>query len=218
MLTVFPGLPGAPLSLLCLGAHCDDIEIGAGGTILRLLGERPGSSVRWVVFSSDAARAGEARRSAAEMLAQAGHAQVEVLEFRESFFPHQAAAIKEQFERLKTSVKPDLVLTHRPADLHQDHRTLGELTWNTFRDHLILEYEIPKYEGDLGQPGVFVPLSAAVARRKLELIVKHFPSQAGRRWFKAENFEALLRLRGIECNAPDGFAEAFHARKLVLGG
>jgi LmbE family N-acetylglucosaminyl deacetylase len=216
MLSAFLGKPGAPLTLLCIGAHCDDLEIGAGGTILRMLAERPGSTVRWVVFSSNVERAGEARRSAAEMLTGASQAQVEVHEFRESFFPHQASAIKEQFERLKASIKPDVVLTHRPADLHQDHRTLGELTWNTFRDHVVLEYEIPKYEGDLGQPHLFVPLSKAVAQRKIELIVKHFPSQAGRRWFKAENFEAILRLRGIECNAPDGFAEAFHARKIVL--
>jgi LmbE family N-acetylglucosaminyl deacetylase len=216
MLTALLGKPAAPLTILCLGAHCDDIEIGAGGTILRLLAERPGSTVRWVVFSSNAERAGEARRSAAEMLAEAAHVQVELMEFRESFFPHQAAAIKDQFERLKASIHPDLILTHRPQDLHQDHRTLGELTWNTFRDHLVLEYEIAKYEGDLGQPGVFVPLSTAVARRKVELIVKHFPSQAKRRWFKAENFEAMLRVRGIECNAEDGFAEAFHARKIVI--
>lgn len=216
MLSAYLGKPGAPLTLLCIGAHCDDLEIGAGGTILRLLAERPGSTVRWVVFSSNVERAGEARRSAADMLAGAGQTQIEVHEFRESFFPHQAAAIKEQFERLKAVIVPDVVLTHRPADLHQDHRTLGELTWNTFRDHVVLEYEIPKYEGDLGQPHLFVPLQKAVAQRKVELLMKHFPSQAGRRWFKAENFEAILRLRGIECNAPDGFAEAFHARKLVL--
>jgi LmbE family N-acetylglucosaminyl deacetylase len=206
--------PG-PLAILCLGAHCDDIEIGAGGTLLRLLAERPGSSVHFVVFSSNAEREVEERAIAAEILASAGEAHVEIHKFRESFFPHEAAAIKEQFEKLKP-VKPDVIFTHRTSDLHQDHRTLGELTWNTFRDHLILEYEIAKYEGDLGQPSVFVPLPKAIALRKTDLLMKHYGSQAPRRWFKAENFEALMRIRGIECNAAEGFAEAFHARKIVL--
>ncbi len=214
MLGATLGKPGAPLSLLCLGAHCDDLEIGCGGTVLRLLEEHPGSTVRWVVFASNPEREAEARASAAELLGDRG--QVEVDSFRESFFPFVGAAIKDRFEQLKASVRPDLVLTHRSRDLHQDHRTIGELTWNTFRDHLIAEYEIPKYEGDLGQPNLFVPLTAAVARRKVSLIMKHFRSQAGRRWFRPETFEALLHLRGIECNAPDGLAEALYVRKLII--
>jgi LmbE family N-acetylglucosaminyl deacetylase len=216
MLTATLGRSGAPLSILCLGAHSDDIEIGSAGTVLRLLADHPGSTVRWVVFSSDAEREAEARASAADLLRGAGSAQVDVHHFRESFFPHEGGAIKDLFETLKGAVRPDLILTHRTKDDHQDHRTVGELTWNTFRDHLIAEYEVPKYEGDLGQPGVFVPLSETVARRKVAALLKHFPSQARRRWFRAENFEALMRLRGMECNAAEGFAEAFHVRKLVI--
>jgi len=215
MLAATLGKPGAPLTLLCLGAHADDIEIGCGGTVLRLLAERPGSTVHWHVFSSSAEREGEARASAAELLAGAAHSVVEVHSFRESFFPFAGAAIKEQFERLKPA-QPDLVLTHHVRDLHQDHRLIAELTWNTFRDHLIAEYEIPKYEGDLGQPNLFVPLTAELGRRKAAHLMRHFPSQARRPWFRPETFEGLMRLRGVECNAPEGFAEAFHARKVVL--
>ena len=202
--------------ILCLGAHCDDLEIGAGGTLLRLLRERPGSTVHWVVFASNAERAAEARGAAAEVLAGAARSNVEINAFRESFFPYLGSSIKERFEQIKAAVNPDLVLTHRTRDLHQDHRTIAELTWNTFRDHLIFEFEIPKYEGDLGQPNLFVPLTHADAERKMALILRHFPSQASRRWFRKETFEAILRLRGIECNAPEGFAEAFHVRKLVV--
>ena len=206
----------APLEILALGAHADDIEIGCGGTLLRLLSERPGSNVRWVVFASNTEREREAKASAASFLAAAAKSEIQVNSFRESFFPYVGASIKEHFESLKAGPRPDLVLTHRTADLPQDHRTIAELTWNTFRDHLVAEYEIPKYEGDLGQPNVFVPLVRATAERKVELILAHFPSQAGRTWFRRETFEALMRLRGIECNAPEGFAEAFHVRKAVL--
>ncbi len=216
MLAANLGKPGAPLNILCLGAHCDDIEIGCGGTLLRLLAERPGSSVHWMVFSSTAEREAEAKASAAEILAGAGRAQIEIHAFRESFFPFIGGQIKEQFERLKSTIQPELVLTHRVHDLHQDHRLVGELTWNTFRDHLIAEYEIPKYDGDLGSPNVFVPLTRALARRKVELLLRHFPSQSIRTWFRGETFESLMRLRGIECNAADGFAEGFQVRKLVL--
>ena len=136
--------------------------------------------------------------------------------FRDGYFPFEGAAIKDFFEETKRAVRPDLVLTHHRHDRHQDHRFVAELTWNTFRDHLIAEYEIPKYEGDLGQPNVYVPLSAATVRRKIDLIVRSFPSQANRSWFRPETFEAVLRLRGIECNAGEGFAEAFHVPKLVI--
>lgn len=216
MLTASLGKPAVPLTILCLGAHADDIEIGAGGTLLRLLGERPGSTVYWVVFASTPEREAEARASAAEILSACAKAVVEVHAFRESFFPYLGAAIKERFESLKEAVAPELVVTHHLGDLHQDHRTIAELTWNTFRDHLIIEYEIPKYDGDLGQPNLFVPLPQVVARRKVDLLMRNFPSQAARRWFRPEAFESVMRLRGIECNATEGFAEAFHARKLSL--
>ncbi len=216
MIAASLGASGAPLRILCLGAHCDDIEIGCGATMLRLLAERPGSTVRWEVFAGSARRAAEARSSAADFLAAAGRAQVEINSFRESYFPFVGAEIKDRFEQIKAEVQPDLIFTHRTEDLHQDHRIIGELTWNTFRDHLIAEYEIPKYEGDLGRPNVFAPLSSAVAQRKIELVLRHFRSQAGRRWFGGETFDALMRLRGIECNAAEGYAEAFFVRKLLL--
>jgi LmbE family N-acetylglucosaminyl deacetylase len=217
MLTLTPGgSRTSPLEILALGAHSDDIEIGCGGTLLRLLSERPGSNVRWVVFSSNAEREREARASATSFLAAASGSEIQVNSFRESFFPFVGASIKEHFETLKAGPRPDLVLTHRTSDLHQDHRTIGELTWNTFRDHLVAEYEIPKYEGDLGQPNLFVPLARATAERKIALVLEHFASQANRTWFRRETFEALMRLRGVECNAPEGLAEAFHVRKAVL--
>jgi len=209
---------GAPLKLLCIGAHSDDIEIGCGGTLLRLLSERPGSSVDWVVLSSNEQREREARASAAEFLAEAAAAssKVWVQSFRESFFPAAWVEIKEFFEQLRRATEPDLILCHRQVDRHQDHRVVAELTWNTFRNHLIWEYEIPKYEGDLGQPNLFVPLSAAQAERKVELLMTHFASQRGRGWFRPDTFHGLMSIRGVECAAPDGRAEAFHAHKLVI--
>jgi LmbE family N-acetylglucosaminyl deacetylase len=201
---------------LCLGAHSDDIEIGCGGTILKLLEAHPGSSVTWVVFSANDVRESEARSSAAAFLAQAAEANVIVRRFKESYFPHTGSEIKDCFEELKRSTKPDLVLSHHRHDLHQDHRTIAELTWNTFRNHLIAEYEIPKYEGDLGHPSLYVPLARAQATRKVELLTTHFASQAGRGWFRPETFHGLMSIRGIECNAPEGQAEAFHVRKIVL--
>jgi LmbE family N-acetylglucosaminyl deacetylase len=205
----------APLRILCLGAHSDDIEIGCGGTVLRLLAERPGSSVWWVVFSATGVREGEARASAAEFLEGAGSATVKIKTFRESYFPYVGAEIKDFFEELKRSFEPDVVLCHHRHDLHQDHRTIAELAWNTFRNHVVAEYEIPKYEGDLGTPNLFVPLSLPIAQRKVELLLRHFRSQSGRSWFRPETFHGLMSLRGIECNAPEGKAEAFHVRKLV---
>lgn len=206
----------APLQILCLGAHSDDIEIGCGGTLLRLLEERPGSGVDWVVFSASPERELEARASAGEFLASAARANVVVKNFRESYFPYIAPDIKDFFEELKRTTRPDLVLSHHRHDVHQDHRTLAELTWNTFRAHLVLEYEIPKYEGDLGTPNFFVPLARRFADRKVELLLKHFQSQAQRSWFRPDTFHGLMSVRGIECAAPESRAEAFHARKLVL--
>jgi LmbE family N-acetylglucosaminyl deacetylase len=208
--------PGRPLRLLALGAHADDIEIGCGGTVLRLVAEHPGMAVDWVVLSGQGPRAGEAADSAAAFLEGTGATTVAVERFRDGFFPYDGAAVKRYFEDLKARVQPDLILAPRLEDRHQDHRLVAELTWNTFRNHLILEYEIPKYEGDLGQPNLFVPLQREQAERKIELLLKHFPSQAGRSWWGDDTFRAILRLRGVESNAPSGLAEAFGARKLVL--
>lgn len=216
MLPLSLGRPGAPLRLLCLGAHCDDIEIGCGGSLLRLLDEHPGSEVAWLILSSNPERESESRASAADFLAAAGSATVEIRSFRESYFPYHGEGIKDAFEEIKGRVSPDIVFSHHRRDEHQDHRLVAELTWNTFRNHLVAEYEIPKYEGDLGTPNLFVPLSPTTARRKVDLIVRHYPSQAGRSWFRPATFDAVMALRGVECNAPEGVAEAFHCRKAVL--
>jgi LmbE family N-acetylglucosaminyl deacetylase len=205
-----------PLKLLCLGAHADDIEIGCGGTVLRLVAEIPDLSVRWIVFSGAGLRESEAQNSAAAFLENVSDKQIEILGFRDGYFPFQGADIKDWFEAVKGDFDPLLVLTHWQGDAHQDHRLLAELTHNTFRDHLVLEYEIPKYDGDLGNPGFFVPLSRTQFRRKLSIIGRHFSSQRGRGWFSDETFLAMARLRGIGCNAPEGLAEAFYARKIVF--
>jgi LmbE family N-acetylglucosaminyl deacetylase len=202
--------------VLCLGAHCDDLEIGCGGLVLKLAAERNPPTFTWVVFSSDATREAEALRSAATLLPRASSSRVIIKKFRDGFLPYEGGAVKDVFEELKVLVSPDLVLTHHRADLHQDHRLISELTWNTFRDHLILEYEIPKYDGDLGAPNVFVTLDEPVCRRKIDVILTSFPSQAGKRWFSEDLFRSLLRLRGMECNAPSNQAEAFYCRKLRM--
>lgn len=212
----FSGNSTAPLKVLCLGAHSDDIEIGCGGSILRLLTERPGSSVHWVVLAAPGGREQEARSSAAAFLADAGAHEVTIGSFRESYFPYVGAELKDFFESLKQRGAPDLIFCHHRHDEHQDHRAVAQLTWNTFRDHCILEFEIPKYEGDLGKPNAFFPLTKSLVSRKVDLILQHFPSQAGRRWFRPETFQGLMSVRGVECNAPEGFAEAFHFRKLVF--
>jgi len=201
---------------LCLGAHCDDIEIGCGGTIARLVASSPGIAVHWIVFSSGPVRAGEAKTAAGAFLSEAAEPKVRIEDFRNGYFPFVGDAIKNYFEELKQRVDPDLILTHYRDDRHQDHRVISDLSWNTFRDHLILEYEIPKYDGDMGRPNAYVPLSDEVRRAKVDWLMEHFPSQHSRPWFRRETFDALMRLRGMECNAPSGYAEAFHARKLVL--
>jgi LmbE family N-acetylglucosaminyl deacetylase len=206
----------APLRVLAIGAHADDIEIGCGGTLLRLVAEHPGVAVDWVMLSGIGERGDEAVDSATTFLEGVADLRITVERFRDGFLPYEGAAVKELFERLKSEVTPDVTFTHRLEDRHQDHRLVGELTWNTFRDHLILEYEIPKYEGDLGHPNLFVPLAPELCERKIELLRKNFPSQAGRAWFTDDTFWATLRLRGVESNAPSRYAEAFHARKLVL--
>jgi LmbE family N-acetylglucosaminyl deacetylase len=203
--------------VLCLGAHCDDLEIGCAGTVLALAESPHPPAFTWVVFTSDATREGEARRSAETLLRGAPGVQIVIHKLRDGFLPYEGGLVKDLFEDLKATVSPDLVLTPYRHDLHQDHRLVSELTWNTFRDHLVLEYEIPKYDGDLGVPNVFVPLSEARCRQKIRTILDGFPSQTGRRWFSEDVFRALMRLRGLECNAPDGAAEAFYCRKLRVG-
>jgi LmbE family N-acetylglucosaminyl deacetylase len=205
----------APLRLLCLGAHSDDIEIGCGGLILELLRGRRPVDVDWVVFSADAERQKEARRSAALFLRGARRHRIITKQFRDGFFPYEPA-IKGVFEELKSSPSPDLVLTHFRDDRHQDHRVLSDLAWNTYRDHMILEYEIPKYDGDLGSPNCFVHLERRTCDRKIALLQKAFATQRGKHWFDPTTFLGLMRLRGMECRAASGYAEGFYARKTVL--
>jgi LmbE family N-acetylglucosaminyl deacetylase len=207
---------GSIRRVLCLGAHSDDIEIGAGGTLLKLAGQVPDLEVRWVVFSALGPRAEEARRSAEEFLAGVALKQVTIGSFRESYFPSEWPSIKDWFEEIKANFEPDAVFTHYRQDRHQDHRVLSELAWNTFRNHLILEYEILKYDGDLGIPNLFVPLSEHLCNSKIELLLKHFKTQATKHWFSRDTFEAMLRIRGIECASAGGRAEAFYCRKLLL--
>ena len=202
--------------ILCVGAHSDDIEIGCGGTLLTLFRNYQNLEVRWVVFSAEGVRSGEARRSAQEWLRPAARRQIAVKSFKTSFFPYDGARIKAAFEALKP-FKPDLVFTHYRDDRHQDHRVLSDLAWNTFRDHLILEYEIPKYDGDLGVPNVFVPLDDQIARDKADHICKHFRTQGNKHWFDEDTFLSLMRLRGMECATGTKYAEAFYGRKVVVG-
>ena len=200
--------------ILCLGAHSDDIEIGCGGTILRLLEENPKAEVHWVVLGASGQRGSEAVGSANIFLANASRKQVVVKGFKDGFFPYIGAEIKEFFEELKRACAPDLILTHYRNDLHQDHRLVSELTWNTFRQHLILEYEIIKYDGDLGIPNFFVQLSERISRKKVQNLMQCFSSQRNKNWFTEDTFSSMLRLRGVECNATERYAEAFYARKV----
>jgi LmbE family N-acetylglucosaminyl deacetylase len=202
--------------VLCLGAHCDDIEIGCGGTILKLIERQADLEFLWVVFSGTAQRAAEAKRAAQLFLKGAGKKKIVVKKFRDSFFPYQGATIKEFFVGLQKQFSPDLIFTHYRHDLHQDHRLICELTWNAFRNHLILEYEIPKFDGDLGAPNCFVELDGAICRRKIGHLQQAFASQKAKQWFTEETFRALLRLRGIECNSSGKYAEAFYGRKVLL--
>jgi len=210
------GEGGEGPELLCLGAHPDDIEIGCGGTLFRICREHPGTRVHWVVLGAAGPRAEEALRGAERFRADAAGGEVVVRGFRDGFFPFEGAAIKEFFEDLKARISPDLIFTHYRFDRHQDHRMVSDLTWNSWRDHTILEYEVPKWDGDLGIPNGFVPLSRAAAEEKVEEILSTFVSQRGKSWFTADTFFGLMRLRGNECRAKEGFAEAFHARKLEL--
>jgi LmbE family N-acetylglucosaminyl deacetylase len=200
-------------TILCLGAHSDDIEIGCGATILKLTRQRPGIAVWWVVFTADGKRQAETKKSARAFLRDAGKSQVIIKQFRNSYFPFEGAAIKDFFESLKSRVKPDLIFTHFREDRHQDHRLVSDLTWNTFRNHLILEYEIPKYDGDFASPNFFVPLDEPLATEKADNLCRYFQTQSNKHWFDRDTFLALMRLRGMECCAKH--AEAFYVRKLI---
>jgi LmbE family N-acetylglucosaminyl deacetylase len=209
--------PGERLTVLCFGAHSDDIEIGTGATLLTMIARGVRLDVHWCVLSSGVDREREARASAGDFLTGAAQTLIEVMPFRDGFFPEQGEVIKSWFEALKPRTNPDLILTHCGNDAHQDHRLLCRLTWNTFRDHCILEYEIPKWDGDMGQPNVYMPVPASALQRKIDLLMTHFGSQRSKQWFDPETFRGLARLRGMECRAPEGYAEAFFGRKLSLG-
>jgi LmbE family N-acetylglucosaminyl deacetylase len=205
-----------PIKLLAIGAHSDDIEIGCGGTILKLIEEGAISEICWVVLTGEHQRADEASASATAIVEAVPSHRVILKDFRDGYFPYDGAEIKRFFEELKGEFSPDLILTHQRGDLHQDHRVTCELTWNTFRDHLVLEYEIPKYDGDMGAPNLFVPLREALCHKKIEHLMTHFATQTPKRWFKEDLFSGLMRLRGMECNSPTSYAEAFYSRKAML--
>jgi len=215
---VFSLSPADPLRrVLAIGCHADDIEIGCGGTLLLLARSNPDLEVDWIVLAAPGDRAAEARASAAAFLAGVKNVRVEVHEFRDGFLPYVGGEVKDVFETLKARVNPEIVFTHAGYDFHQDHRLACELTWNTFRNHLILEYEIPKVDGDLGRPNLFVALPETIVEQKLTLVEQSFPSQSGKHWFDRDTFRGLMRLRGMEAVAPDRFAEAFTCRKLTVG-
>jgi LmbE family N-acetylglucosaminyl deacetylase len=202
--------------VLAIGCHADDIELGCGGTVLALTGGDSDVDVTWLVLGAADARADEARASAAAFLQEAAERTIIVEGFRDGFFPYLGPEVKDRFEVLKREVSPDVIFTHTASDLHQDHRLVAELPWNTFRNHLILEYEIPKYDADLTAPNVYFPLSEELAGRKIDLLLEHFPSQREKHWFTDDLFRGLMRLRGMESNSPTGLAEGFRCRKLVL--
>lgn len=219
MLTLSPSPSpesGRELRVLCIGAHSDDLEIGCSGTLMSWLGSTRPIRVTWVVLSAAGDRALEARSSAKALLRRADTLELVLGEFEDGHFPAQYTDVKAFFETIKARTTPDIVFTHRLEDRHQDHRLASELTWNTWRDHFIVEYEIPKYEGDLGQPNLFVPISAANARRKAAHLQRHFGSQRSKSWFTEDTFLAMARLRGIECRSHSGYAEGFHVRKMTL--
>ena len=211
-----PWEDGAPLDLLLVGAHADDIEIGCGGTVLHWAREGRIASATWVVLSGSAERADEARTAAAAFLRGVPSVDIRVEGFRDGYFPYVGPRLKEFFESVKASVQPDVILTHDRDDLHQDHRLVGELVWQTFRDHLILEFEVPKFDGELGQPNLYVDVPEWAAREKADLLVASYPSQHDRHWFSPETFLGLARLRGVESRATSGLAEGFRSRKAIL--
>ncbi|XZE34474.1 PIG-L deacetylase family protein [Pirellulaceae bacterium SH501] len=205
-------------SVLCFGAHADDIEIGCGGALLELQQSQSDLKIDWVVLSGDATRAMESVDCFEHWIDAGKRGRLHHYSFEDTLFPVQRREMKEAFQSIAKILSPDLIFTHRIDDAHQDHRMVAELTWNTFRDHTILEYEIPKYEGDLGQPNVFVPLSRDNADRKVEMLAEHYHSQHAKPWYRSETFRALMTLRAVECRAASGFAEAFYGRKLTVTG
>lgn len=211
----FDKITKSSYTVLCLGAHSDDIEIGCGGTILKLTNTLPDAHIYWIVFASHREREREASQSAHNFLTNAKDTKIIIKNFRDGFFPYIGLEIKEYFENLKREISPDLIFTHFRDDLHQDHRLISELTWNTFRDNVILEYEIPKYDGDLGSPNFYVHLDESICRRKIAHILSSFETQKNKQWFTEDTFLSILRLRGIEANAASRYAEAFYCRKLV---
>ncbi|MEM7452769.1 MAG: PIG-L deacetylase family protein [Planctomycetota bacterium] len=202
-------------TVLCLGAHADDIEIGCGGTILKMLLSNPEIKFHWVVFSADGHRRQEALESV-RSLTESDRVEIETHSYTDAYFPSQWKNLKREFSRLRRRVKPDLIFTHRREDRHQDHSTISNLTWNAFRNHLIFEYEIPKYEGDLGQPNVFVPLDEELMQLKCRWVIDAFKTQADKHWFDEETMKSILRLRGIESGRNGRYAEAFYCRKLSI--
>lgn len=206
-----------PLSVLCLGAHADDIEIGAGGTLLSWIASGAVCAVRWCVLSAAGAREQEARASAQAFTAGVPSVEIDLQTFRDGYFPAERIAIKEWFDALKERCQPDLIISHHRDDAHQDHRIVAELTTNTYRDHLVLAYEIPKWDGDLGRPNAYVPLAAGIIEQKIAHLMENFASQRSKDWFDPETFRGLSRLRGMECRAPERYAEGFHVSKMVLG-
>jgi LmbE family N-acetylglucosaminyl deacetylase len=212
----FGGAKNGIRNILCLGAHCDDIEIGCGGTLLRLKQENPQLRFHWIVFSSTPVRKREALKAARMFLGPSTRSQVIIQDFRDSFFPYEGKAIKEFLETIKKRISPDLVFTHYRGDLHQDHRVISELTWNAFRNHLILEYEIPKYDGDLGSPNFFVEIDEVICKQKIRNVMNAFRSQSDKKWFTDDTFRALLRIRGVESNAEGRYAEGFYLRKALV--
>jgi LmbE family N-acetylglucosaminyl deacetylase len=203
------------LDILCIGAHCDDIEIGCGGTILSLQRQYPRCKIHWLVLTSVPTRRQEAMTAVRKFIRPSARGEVRIGTLPDGYLPAHFSEVKTQFEDLKRAIHPDLILTHHELDRHQDHSLISQITWQTFRDHMIWEYEIPKYDGDLLTPNMYVPLVSAVAARKVAMIVRTFSSQETKSWFSAENLLAAMRIRGLESRSPSGFAEAFHCRKLV---
>jgi LmbE family N-acetylglucosaminyl deacetylase len=209
--------PNTALNVLCLGAHGDDIEIGCGGTLLKLISKYPQINIHWIVFSASPERKIETEASANQFLAPVENKHILIKNFRDGFFPYYGKEIKEYFEEIKSAYSPSLVFTHYRKDLHQDHRLICELTWNTFRDHLIMEYEIPKYDGDFGSPNLFVHLDEQICGQKIADILRFYKTQENKHWFSDETFLSIMRLRGIESRSPSNYAEAFYCRKLIQG-
>lgn len=204
------------MQVLCLGAHCDDIEIGCGGSLLQMVKGGGGIHVKWVVFTSNSKRKVEAQKAAEDFLRNVKNKEIVILDFKDGFLPHSGSEVKAYFEKLKENFSPDLIFTHYSKDAHQDHRLINELTWNTFRNHYILEYEIPKYDGDMGSPSTYIPIDQDMVNEKIRLIEKNYPTQAGKQWFDDETFRAIMRIRGMESVSETKYAEGFYTRKTVL--